>query len=816
MREKRPGMNEDCLFDLYDRVFKMKLDALMKLINIDGVLGRVVAHIHTIEFQKRGLPHAHLLIILHDADKPRTPEDIDKLVTAELPDEETDPDMFKLISGMHMHGPCGLHNLNNACMVDGCCKYGYPKDFAEVTDNSGEGYPVYRRRETTQAVSNTRNGATALQDNRWVVPYNYDLSKRFMCHINLEICSSVQSVKYICKYVHKGHDRAQVTIEEPADDSTREDTSVIAMGVAGVADISELDTGGDGDADVPILSNEILEYMDGRWVGASEAAWRLLEFAMHENWPSVQRLDLHLPDEQPLTFNAGTATAESLRDAPAPSSTLTAYFAVNYAEEDARQYLYHEICDRYVLHNKVVKLNIPCTWQLRKKFTKGVPVGRVQTAAVQQGERYYLRLLLSRVRGAMSFEHLRTVDGVIFPTFQAACCELGLLQDDLEWHRCLEDAAVESMPIQLRAMFAMILHTSDVGCPKVLWDDHAGQLCEDILIRERGRRRDPQLELSDEMKDEGLRALATILRSMGTTLRAKNMPEPLRLYSEVVGSSGDGGQHMVEQLAYDKVALQGRLDSLLPVLNAEQRDFFNTIAASLDGQSADRLFFLDSPGGCGKTFLLNLIMAYVRQKGEIAVAVASSGIAALLMDGGCTAHSRFGIPALTLSTESVSAITARQDAGRMLIASKVIVWDELPMHPKKGFAVVDRLLKDLMKNVDARLEFEPFGGKVMILAGDFRQVLPVVPGGSRAQQVQQSIKKHLLWPNVRPLPVHHLLLRPPARTPTSATGCASSVLSPARPRAQLCTGVVPPPLPHQRGAHPSIYTHNCPPPAPRS
>ncbi len=72
--------------DLISRVFKLKLKSITNDLFVKDVLGKVIAHIHVIEFQKRGLPHAHILMILLPEDKPKTPEDFDKLVCAEIPD----------------------------------------------------------------------------------------------------------------------------------------------------------------------------------------------------------------------------------------------------------------------------------------------------------------------------------------------------------------------------------------------------------------------------------------------------------------------------------------------------------------------------------------------------------------------------------------------------------------------------------------------------------------------------------------------------------------------------------------------------------
>lgn len=99
----------------------------------DGhILGGPVANIHVIEFQKRGLPHCHMLIILRAEDKIRTKEQIDNIVTAEIPSVE-DSQLSELVRTLIIHGPCGTSNPNSICMVDGQCQKQFPKQYQEET-----------------------------------------------------------------------------------------------------------------------------------------------------------------------------------------------------------------------------------------------------------------------------------------------------------------------------------------------------------------------------------------------------------------------------------------------------------------------------------------------------------------------------------------------------------------------------------------------------------------------------------------------------------------------------------------------------------
>ncbi|GBM51868.1 hypothetical protein AVEN_239962-1 [Araneus ventricosus] len=144
--------------------------------------------------------------ILHNSDsesKIRTKDDIGKFVSAELPDPCTDLRLFQIVTKCMVHGPCGTININSPCMRDGQCCKSFPKQFKDDTEENVNGYPIYHRRGT-EPVQVWKYSI----DNRWVVPYNPWLLKKFNAHINVEVCASVKSVKYLYKYVYKGRDAA--------------------------------------------------------------------------------------------------------------------------------------------------------------------------------------------------------------------------------------------------------------------------------------------------------------------------------------------------------------------------------------------------------------------------------------------------------------------------------------------------------------------------------------------------------------------------------------------------------------------------------
>jgi hypothetical protein len=99
------------------------------------------------------------------------------------------------------------------------CKKHYPKTFQDSTTVGDDSYPIYARPNNGRTVQRPRPtagpGDTILLDNRWVVPNNPYLLLKYDCHINVEICDSIRTIKYMHKYVYKGHDRANARFHRP-------------------------------------------------------------------------------------------------------------------------------------------------------------------------------------------------------------------------------------------------------------------------------------------------------------------------------------------------------------------------------------------------------------------------------------------------------------------------------------------------------------------------------------------------------------------------------------------------------------------------
>ncbi|KAM5582463.1 hypothetical protein ABKV19_002737, partial [Rosa sericea] len=249
--ELLPGQVAQDRPDLCTRIFRAKFEELKEDVIKKGVLGTVVAHVYVIEFQKRGLPHVHMLLMLNDDDKLNNPDDYDKIVRAEIPSQDEEPELYNVVLRHMIHGPCGVHKRNAPCMKRGSCKRGYPKPFSANTFQGNDSYPIYRRRDVHPNAESDFNQSRQV-DNSWVIPYNPWLLTKYDCHINVEVCCSIKSVKYLYKYVYKGPDRVTFEVRPEANE------------------------------------DEIRNFVDARWVCAPEALWRIFKFVMNRMYPSVR------------------------------------------------------------------------------------------------------------------------------------------------------------------------------------------------------------------------------------------------------------------------------------------------------------------------------------------------------------------------------------------------------------------------------------------------------------------------------------------------------------------------------------------------
>ncbi|CAN0905562.1 hypothetical protein LINGRAHAP2_LOCUS23751 [Linum grandiflorum] len=583
----------------------------------------------TFTIQKRGLPHAHILVWLKKEDKLDTVARIDQFISAELPNPAIDPIGYATATKFMLHGPCGNANPSLSCMEDGKCNKYFPKAFTMETSFDEQGYVVYKRRDT--GITAVKSSHTL--DNGCVVPYNRNLIVKYQAHINVEICHKGQLIKYLFKYITKGPYRS----------------SPIRL----IASKSELE-----------------------------------------------------------------------------NTMLTQWFNLNRRCISARKYTYDQIPNPFVFNEDIKD------WTTRKK---GFAIGRIPSVPIASGDVFYMRMLLGKVCGALSFEDLRTYNGVLYPNYQQACQAMGILASDDEWNSVMLEVSRWATPFQIRSVFVSLLIFSELSDPNALLQQWWESMSEDFAYRQQQLNDDPAARpRSHRLYNDVLIALENLLHTYSSSLNAHHLPMPDRTQSHTSANDFIG-----KHLDYNHETEATRTDNLHKSLNSQQLHAYTAVMNSING-SEGKFFFLHGHGGTEKTFLYNCIVSKVRSQNQVALVVASSDIAATLLPDGVIAHSRFKIP-IEIDHLSTCSIKKGTDLSELLKIATLIVWDEAPMIHRYSFEAVDKTLCDIMDTSLTGPGYKPFGGKTVLLGGDFRQTLPVLPNGGREDNINASLPRSYLW-----------------------------------------------------------------------
>ncbi|XP_020244985.1 ATP-dependent DNA helicase PIF1-like [Asparagus officinalis] len=273
------------------------------------------------------------------------------------------------------------------------------------------------------------------------------------------------------------------------------------------------------------------------------------------------------------------------------------------------------------------------------------------------------------------------------------------------------------MPATLLRLFATILVHCEPADVNKLWDRYLDALSEDFL-RKPGATRNLMINVT-------LCNIKFFLDSMGKDIKKFDLP-PIQPNPDSEG------------ILYPR-EIQDELDVQIPIedlnaestLNSKQYNAYTSLLSRVQANKSG-IFFIDGPGRTGKTFLYCALLARVRSDGMIALATVTSGVAAVIMPGGRAPHSRFKIKIPTTES-SMCSISKKDGTSKLIKIARLIIWDEALMSKHIAIETLDRTLRDIMDRD------EPFGDKVIVFGGDFRQVLPVVPRATRSQTVRESL-----------------------------------------------------------------------------
>ena len=250
-------------------------------------------------------------------------------------------------------------------------------------------------------------------------------------------------------------------------------------------------------------------------------------------------------------------------------------------------------------------------------------------------EVFHLRLLLKHRRGSTSFQDLRTVDGIDMGSYRAAAVALNLCQNDQNYIDCMHDAVIHSMPSTLRQLYCSILTQGFPTDPRTILIEFRTEMMEDFIHQHRQNPAQYNEVMIDTLSYNDLLCdIRLRLDDMGMTLLDFGLDEPDNALSDLLSTTLDVDDSDSDQLFYENNRHK---------LTHDQDHIFCIISNHINESSAG-LYAIDAPGGCGKTFLCNVLLAYARMNHKIAIAMALSGIAATLLKNGTTFHRRFGGP----------------------------------------------------------------------------------------------------------------------------------------------------------------------------
>ncbi|XP_076032434.1 uncharacterized protein LOC143020158 [Oratosquilla oratoria] len=270
--------------------------------------GAVKAYLYSVEWQKRGLPHAHILLWMGVR---VTADTVEQVIRAEIPDKDKEPRLYETVTRCMIHGPCkGFDESQLCCQVKskkpGQCGKGFPKTCRNKLLFGNNGYPEYVRRSIGEGGNSfqikLKDGPVTV-DNTWVVPYNPYLCLKYDAHVNVECSNSIKAIAYVTKYVNKGADKILFT-------KTSGENEVV---------------------------NEVKNYQEARYVNSNEATWKIFKFDIHRSFPPVLMLDLHLEGENMVFFNE-RMTDEQVTQKTEKDTRLTAFFQV-MPERRVRSYV---------------------------------------------------------------------------------------------------------------------------------------------------------------------------------------------------------------------------------------------------------------------------------------------------------------------------------------------------------------------------------------------------------------------------------------------------------------------------------------------
>ena len=314
---------------------------------------------------------------------------------------------------------------------------------------------------------------------------------------------------------------------------------------------------------------------------------------------TIYRNVVHLPNGQYIYFDPERVDNDMLTDIVKENENkdtmLTAWFNLNETDENAREYLYAEIAEHYVFNKK------DRVWTKREKGGDKI-LSRMYQVSPKEEELFYLRVLLLHVRGARSFENIRTAPDrngvpVLYETFKEAARARGLTRDDAEFDECMREATTYRMPRQMRQLFVNLCEAGMVDDYLQLYQAHKKAMYEDFQRAHPGAGDNIwENYLLDDL-NEKFQMQHKTNEEFGLPMPNEELKRGTNAYKTI--ARYNFSRMTVEQ--HKEIA-----ERMRESFNDEQNVIHDLIMESVDKKSKDTLFFIEASGGCGKSYLLNV------------------------------------------------------------------------------------------------------------------------------------------------------------------------------------------------------------------
>ncbi|MGF7232382.1 AAA family ATPase, partial [Arachidicoccus sp.] len=307
-----------------------------------------------------------------------------------------------------------------------------------------------------------------------------------------------------------------------------------------------------------------------------------------------------------------------------------------------------------------------------------------------------------------------------FNTFKESAAARGLLDATVNWEEYFEEAASFQMPYMMRQLFVTVIAHEKMVQVSDIWEKFKEDMMEDYMFLHKNTERAENLAKND---------IENQLKMCGRSLADFGISLPNKI--------------ALDDQSWDKEKELKHYEEMHAKMNENQKKIVKQVRKKIEDKKSRKLrngcVCIDGPGGSGKTYTYQTLCHLFR--GEDIKYKTSSwmGIAANLLPDGRTMHRTFGLPFGEIDHESSSNAKPNSKLGEELKETDVFIIDEVSMVSKHVLRIIDKKLQEIMEN---KL---PFGGKILIIGGDFRQILPIKKHAGRSQLVSLSVKTSYLW-----------------------------------------------------------------------